>query len=166
MFLQGADKIELRKNEEKKETVESEMKCRSKKKPAQTFRSVYMKEKSELNTLKAKRKIINCLEEKGYAAVDRDNQINMVNREKVEEFCKAAEKEKQAAVDIVVVFDEGEIIQYHLESMNGKINVRLCQVKWKDNSPQANYYDEYEAYEWKYTEKRILVSGGISPTGI
>ncbi len=29
-----------------------------------------MKEKSELNTLKVKRKIINCLEEKGYAAVD------------------------------------------------------------------------------------------------
>ena len=115
-----------------------------------------MKEKSELNTLKVKRKIINCLEEKGYAAVDCDNQIDMVNREKVEEFCKAAEKEEQAAVDIVVVFDEGEIIQYHLESMNGKINVRLCQVKWKDNSPQANYYDEYEAYEWKYTEKGYL----------
>ena len=56
------------------------------KKTAQTFRSVYMKEKSELNTLKVKRKIINCLEEKGYAAVDCDNQIDMVNREKVEEF--------------------------------------------------------------------------------
>ena len=85
MFLQGADKIELRKNEEKKETVESEMNAEVKK-AAQTFRSVYMKEKSELNTLKVKRKIINCLEEKGYAAVDCDNQIDMVNREKVEEF--------------------------------------------------------------------------------
>ena len=48
-----------------------------------------------------KRKIINCLEEKGYAAVDCDNQIDMVNREKVEDFCKTAEKEEQAAVDIV-----------------------------------------------------------------
>ena len=65
------------------------------KKTAQTFRSVYMKEKSELNTLKVKRKIINCLEEKGYAAVDCDNQIDMVNREKVEEFCKAADKKEQ-----------------------------------------------------------------------
>ena len=150
--------------EEKKETVESEMNAEVKK-TAQTFRSVYMKEKSELNTLKAKRKIINCLEEKGYAAVDCDNQIDMVNREKVEEFCKAAEKEEQAAVDIVVVFDEGEIIQYHLESMNGKINVRLCQVKWKDNSPQANYYDEYEAYEWKYTEKGYLFLEEYHPPG-
>ena len=86
--------------EEKKETVESEMNAEVKK-TAQTFRSVYMKEKSELNTLKVKRKIINCLEEKGYAAVDCDNQIDMVNREKVEEFCKAAEKEEQATVDIV-----------------------------------------------------------------
>ena len=70
--------------------------------PAST--PIYMelaKEKSELNTLKVKRKIINCLEEKGYAAVDCDNQIDMVNREKVEDFCKTAEKEEQAAVDIV-----------------------------------------------------------------
>ena len=96
----GCGQNRITEKEEKKETVESEMNAEVKK-TAQTFRSVYMKEKSELNTLKAKRKIINCLEEKGYAAVDRDNQIDMVNREKVEDFCKTAEKEEQAAVDIV-----------------------------------------------------------------
>ena len=102
----------------------------------------------------------------GYAAVDCDNQIDMVNVKKVEEFCKAAEKEERQQLILLLYLMKGKFIQYHLESMNGKINVRLCQVKWKDNSPQANYYDEYEAYEWKYTEKRIFVSGGISPTGI
>ena len=96
----GCGQNRITEKEEKKETVESEMNAEVKK-TAQTFRSVYMKEKSELNTLKVKRKIINCLEEKGYAAVDCDNQIDMVNREKVEKFCKAAEKEEQAAVDIV-----------------------------------------------------------------
>ena len=85
----GCGQNRITEKEEKKETVESEMNAEVKK-TAQTFRSVYMKEKSELNTLKAKRKIINCLEEKGYAAVDCDNQIDMVNREKVEDFCKAA----------------------------------------------------------------------------
>ncbi len=30
-------------------------------------------------------------------AVDCDNQIDMVNREKVEDFCKAAEKEEQGS---------------------------------------------------------------------
>ena len=64
----GCGQNRITEKEEKKETVESEMNAEVKK-AAQTFRSVYMKEKSELNTLKAKRKIINCLEEKGYAAV-------------------------------------------------------------------------------------------------
>ena len=89
----GCGQNRITEKEEKKETVESEMNAEVKK-TAQTFRSVYMKEKSELNTLKVKRKIINCLEEKGYAAVDCDNQIDMVNREKVEDFCKTAEKEE------------------------------------------------------------------------
>ena len=40
-------------------------------------------------------------EEKKETVESCDNQIDMVNREKVEEFCKAAEKEEQAAVDIV-----------------------------------------------------------------
>ena len=64
----GCGQNRITEKEEKKETVESEMNAEVKK-TAQTFRSVYMKEKSELNTLKVKRKIINCLEEKGYAAV-------------------------------------------------------------------------------------------------
>ena len=64
----GCGQNRITEKEEKKETVESEMN-EEVKKTAQTFRSVYMKEKSELNTLKVKRKIINCLEEKGYAAV-------------------------------------------------------------------------------------------------
>ena len=160
----GCGQNRITEKEEKKETVESEMNAEAKK-AAQTFRSVYMKEKSELNTLKVKRKIINCLKMQGYAAVDRDNQIDMVNSEKVEKFCKAAEKEEQAAVDIIVVFDEGEIIQYHLESMDGKVDVRLCQVEWKDNNPQAEYYDEYEAYAWKYTEKGYLFIEEYRPPG-
>ena len=64
----GCGQNRITEKEEKKETVESEMNAEVKK-TAQTFRFVYMKEKSELNTLKVKRKIINCLEEKGYAAV-------------------------------------------------------------------------------------------------
>ena len=65
----GCGQNRITEKEEKKETVESEMNAEVKK-TVQTFRSVYMKEKSELNTLKAKRKIINCLEEKGYAVKD------------------------------------------------------------------------------------------------
>ena len=155
MVFTGCRQERITEKVQKKETVESAMYAEAKE-TAQIFQNIYIQEKSELNTLKTKRKIINCLKMQGYAAVDRDNQIDMVNSEKVEKFCKAAEKKEQAAVDIIVVFDEGEIIQYHLESMDGKVDVRLCQVEWKDNNPQAEYYDEYEAYAWKYTEKGYL----------
>ena len=71
------------------------------------FRSVYMKEKSELNTLRQKEKLSIVWKRK-----DMRQQIVIIRLiwsivKKVEEFCKAAEKEEQAAVDIVVVFDEG-----------------------------------------------------------
>ena len=52
----GCGQNRITEKEEKKETVESEMNAEVKK-TAQTFRFVYMKEKSELNTLKVKRKI-------------------------------------------------------------------------------------------------------------
>ena len=107
MVFTGCRQERITEKVQKKETVESAMYAEAKE-IAQTFQNIYIQEKSELNTLKTKRKIINCLKMQGYAAVDRDNQIDMVNSEKVEKFCKAAEKEEQAAVDIVVVFDEGK----------------------------------------------------------
>ena len=127
MVFTGCRQERITEKVQKKETVESAMYAEAKE-TAQIFQNIYIQEKSELNTLKTKRKIINCLKMQGYVAVDRDNQIDMVNSEKVEKFCKAAEKEKQAAVDIIVVFDEGEIIQYHLESMNGKIIIHRPNI--------------------------------------
>ncbi len=54
-FYRVRTKSNYGKRRKEKETVESENECRSKK-TAQTFRSVYMKEKSELNTLKGEKK--------------------------------------------------------------------------------------------------------------
>ena len=96
MVFTGCRQERITEKVQKKETVESAMYAEAKE-TAQIFQNIYIQEKSELNTLKTKRKIINCLKMQGYVAVDRDNQIDMVNSEKVEKFCKAAEKEKQAA---------------------------------------------------------------------
>ena len=75
---------------------------RKQKKEQQTFRSVYMKEKYGVKYIKRRKEKLSIVwKRKDNAVVDCDNTIDMVNREKVEEFCKAAEKEEQAAVDIV-----------------------------------------------------------------
>ena len=104
MVFTGCRQERITEKVQKKETVESAMYAEAKE-IAQTFQNIYIQEKSELNTLKTKRKIINCLKMQGYAAVDRDNQIDMVNSEKVEKFCKAAEKEEQAMLRKAYVAD-------------------------------------------------------------
>lgn len=139
--------------------------CMEAEEAAKTFVDIYVKEKDELNTLEVKRKIINCLKEQGYTAIDRDNRIDMVNGECVEKFCEAATAEQRANVDIFVLLDEGRIMQYRLESIQGKMNVCLCQVEWEDDIPYAKYYDKYEAYTWKYTEKGYLFIEEYHPQG-
>ena len=108
------------------------------KKAAQTFRSVYMKEKSELNTLKVKRKIINCLEEKGYAALDCDNQIDMVNREKVEEF-----NSRRICHENCEDASPGEI-EKHINSIkDDKENMKIDTDEYK-SVEYENYEDDIE----------------------
>lgn len=132
---------------------------------AKIFQDIYLQEKNKLNTVTVKRKIINCLEMQGYIVVDCDNQFDMGNEEKVERFCEAAKKGLQAEVDIFVILDEGRIIQYHLKTIHGRLKVCLCQVEWENDLPQAKYYDEYEAYTWKYTEKGYLFIEKYYPSG-
>ena len=55
-------------------------------------------------------------------------------------------------------------ISFRVNEWKDKCSI-MSQVKWKDNSPQANYYDEYEAYEWKYTEKGYLFLEEYHPPG-
>ena len=73
------------------------------KKTVQTFRSCLYEGEVGVKYIKGEKKNYQLSrKEKGYAAVDCDNQIDMVNLvKKVEDFCKTAEKEEQAAVDIV-----------------------------------------------------------------
>ncbi len=72
----GCGQNRITEKEEKKETVESEMNAVKK-----TAVCLYEGEVG-VKYIKGEKKIINCLKKKGYAAVDCDNQIDMVNREK------------------------------------------------------------------------------------
>ena len=67
MVFTGCRQERITEKVQKKETVESAMYAEAKE-IAQTFQNIYIQEKSELNTLKTKRKIINCLKMQGYAA--------------------------------------------------------------------------------------------------
>ena len=57
-------------------------------------------EQGNLDTLEVQQRIINSIGDSGYAAVDRDDQINMVNYEQVEDFCKSADEGKKDGVTV------------------------------------------------------------------
>ena len=85
---------------------------------AEGYRKIYETAVSQgnLNTLEVQQKIIASISGSGYAAVDRDDQINMVNYEQVEEFCKSADEGSEDHVTIISLLEEGDFVRYDMET--------------------------------------------------
>lgn len=134
---------------------------------AEGYRSLYEEAANEdaLKNLELQQKIIEYFGNIGYAAVDCDNQINMVNYEQVEEFCGKAERGQTAEIKIFSIIEAGGFIRYDMETRDGKIDVIESSLEWIDNKPVADYYHEFEAYTWKYTEKGYFFIEEYHPSG-
>lgn len=134
---------------------------------AEGYRSIYEKAKKnqELNTLEAKKKIIDYFKNKGYAAVDTENQIDMANGEQAERFCQKAKEKQQANLILFSVMDEGGFVRYDMETSGGEIAVEVCSLEWIENSPQAGYFQKFQAYTWKYTQNGYFFIEQYRPPG-
>lgn len=120
-----------------------------------------IKTEKEIDTFKMQQNIIACLGAAGHVAVDIDNQIDMVNWEKAERFCRAAKAGQAAEVTLLLVMDNGGFVRYDLESEDSEINVLVSSVfpedeKKKESNEEPDYFEEYIASSWKYTEKGYL----------
>ena len=100
---------------------------------AEGYRKIYETAVSQgnLNTLEVQQKIIASISGSGYAAVDRDDQINMVNYEQVEEFCKSADEGSENHVTIISLLEEGDFVRYDMETKNGEIDVIVSTLRWR-----------------------------------
>lgn len=114
------------------------------------------KERKEADTFKLQQDVIACLGEAGYAAVDIDNQIDMVNYEKAEKFCKEAGAGRAAEVTILLVMDNGSFVRYDLESAKGEVKVLVSSRILEEPESGWDYFEEYTACEWEYTKKGYL----------
>ena len=134
---------------------------------AEGYRKIYETAVSQgnLNTLEVQKKIIESISSSGYAAVDRDDQINMVNYEQVEEFCKSADEGSEDHVTIISLLEEGDFVRYDMETKNGEIDVIVSTLRWEESKPQVCYYHEFTAYSWKYTKKGYFFIEEYHPPG-
>lgn len=106
------------------------------------------------------RRIVSGLGEKGYVAVDDRNQVDMAGAGQAQEFCKAVEEKKDAALTIIVVTETG-FRKLDLNTEDGKVNVVSGYYKYDQNGYLQNISTvSYPVSLWKYTEEGYLIFAG------
>lgn len=137
------------------------------------YHHIYEKGNQEktLNTIGVKREIADCIGKEGYAVIDTENRIDMVNAKQIEEFCIAAKTGNKAEATILLLMDDGGFLRYDLEAEDGNMKVNTSSLRWEKQEAEVDCFEEYEAYTWAYTEKGYLfieqyhMSGYDGPPG-
>lgn len=126
------------------------------------YRAVY-EEAMRTNTagsLDMMRKIIAELGKRGYAAVDSDNQVDMVNPELVLRFCEAVEDEETAKLTVIVPACLGSFVKYDFETEKGDVYILRRYYQYENGHMQNRSTAVYSADAWQYTEEGYLLFEG------
>ena len=117
-------------------------------------------EENAPDSLKTMRHIISRLGEKGYAAVDSENQIDMAEAEKALEFCEAVDEKKSAELTMIVIENQG-FQKFDFKTEKGNVYV----IKEYYRYDNKGYFQKvstvsYPADLWQYTEEGYLIFEG------
>lgn len=117
-------------------------------------------EANTLGSLETLRSIVARLGEKGYVAVDSENQVDMAGAEQVMEFCKAVNEKKSATLTIIVIKDFG-FRKFDLKTEDGSVNIVRGYYQYDQNGCLQNRDTvSYPADIWRYTEEGYLLFEG------
>ena len=130
-------------------------------------RELYEKaaENKLLDSLEFQKQVIDYLGQKGYAAVDMKDQVDMVHSEQVETYCEKAKRGESADVVIYSVIEQGGVVRYELHTDGDDMDAIVSTVRWTDNKPCMIYYHKFKVHSWKYTEKGYFFIEEYHPPG-
>lgn len=115
-----------------------------------------------LGSLATRKRMVARLGERGYAAVDSENQIDMTCAEQVLEFCGAVEKKENAEITIIVVTDSG-CRKFDLQTEEGNVTIVREYDQYDGQGQLQNKSTvSYPADFWQYTEEGYLIFEGSS----
>lgn len=131
------------------------------------YESIYKQsyKKEQLDSLHTVEKIVQCLGEAGYSAVDINNQIDMVQPEKLENFCRFAEEHKEGNTTLLLVQNDGGFIRYDFTTAEGEVDVQRSSLRWEEAKMVSDYQEEFLAYTWNYTANGYLFFEQYRPAG-
>ncbi len=114
---------------------------------------------SETKLAKIER-VIQRLEEQGYAAIDSKNQINMVCADQAIVFCQAVEEKRQDDFMLTVISDTFQWIIYDFHCADGAVTVARNIYQYEDGDMQLEDSAVYTASDWKYTAEGYIMFSG------
>lgn len=114
---------------------------------------------SETKLAKIKR-VIQRLQEQGYAAIDSKNQINMVCADQAIDFCQAVEEKRQDDFMLTVISDTFQWIIYDFHCADGAVTVARNIYQYEDGDMQLEDSAVYTASDWKYTAEGYIMFSG------
>ena len=114
---------------------------------------------SETKLAKIER-VIQRLEEQGYAAIDSKNQINMDCADQAIDFCQAVEEKGQDDFMLTVISDTFQWIIYDFHCADGAVTVARNIYQYEDGDMQLEDSAVYTASDWKYTAEGYIMFSG------
>lgn len=108
------------------------------------------------------RHIVQKLGEKGYVAIDSENQIDMTEKEQVLSFCKSVDKKEETELTIISVEALYKFIIYRLSTANGKVKVSRELYQYINECFEMVSTASYAADSWQYTKEGYLIFTGSS----
>ena len=105
-------------------------------------------------------RIVGGLGERGYAAVDSENQVDMTRPEQRWDFCRAVD-EKESAEAMVIVVTESGFRKFDLKTEGGRVNIVRGYYEYDlEGCLQNRSTVQYQADLWQYTEEGYLIFEG------
>ena len=113
-------------------------------------------EEKTTGTLETVRKTMEALEKEGYAAAHQDNQLDMVNGDQVEAFCKRVEEKQEGKLLLIIVLNNGGFVQFQMASQEGNVDITAVSLNWQGENLVNIDTEQYQAYHWVFTEGGYL----------
>ena len=116
-------------------------------------------------------KMVQELGDAGFVAVDSENQVDMANYEKLLSFIHTIEEGAESSIHLLCVSMSGDLSDYCFKTVNGAVDVLEEHFYCEEGELSLAEKNEYEAYEWKYSNEGYLfveeyhMSGYDGPSG-
>lgn len=114
----------------------------------------------ELGSLETAQHIVRELGQRGYTAVDSENQIDMTEPQQVRRFCEAVDGREEAELTIIVVSAYGGVTEYGLRTQDGKVTAGKVYYRYNNGRCEKQTNVSYDVDSWQYTEDGYLIFAG------